>query len=274
MLCENQAMTSPAIVADLNNLRRRFVFTVTTGRSGTGLLQKLFALLPNTTSVHEPEPKLSRVLRKVQEQPGFAWEFLLNVKFPEIAKCERGVYVETSHLFCKGFLEPALQLGLRFDLVVLRRPAREVAKSLYELDTIPGRTDWGRSFLLAPSDPEVLPLPGWTEMHDYQLCYWYCLEIERRAKLYARLVAEHGGRVVETSLSELMSGRFPRVLERLELPAPVNQDFSARIADVVSSPVNNKPDIKTAIAKLPIDDYEILEAAVVERVGPTLTAPR
>ncbi len=201
-----------------------------------------------------------------------AREFLVNSKLPAIATHEPSVYVETSHLFCKGFLEPAQQLGLRFDLIVLRRPAREVARSLYELATIPARTDWGRSFLLAPNDPGVLPLPGWETMHDYQLCYWYCLEIERRAKLYPKLVAEHGGRVAETSLGELLAGGFSRVLERLELPLPENPDFAVRIKDIISLPVNAKREIKNAKARIPVDDYEALENAIRERLGPRIAA--
>ena len=269
---KNEPISPAAVVAALNGSRTRLIFTVTTGRSGTELLHRLFSLLPDVASFHEPEPKFSRMLRQVQENPLQAREFLQNSKFPAIAKCQRSVYVETSHLFCKGFLEPAQQLGLRFDLIVLRRSARDVARSLYELDTIPARTDWGRSFLLAPTDPGVLPLPGWETMHDYQLCYWYCLEIERRAKMYAKLVAAHGGRVAATSLSELLAGGFPRVLESLALPVPEDPDFAARIKDVMSSPVNAKREIKSARARIPIDDFESLEKAVRERLEPKMAA--
>jgi hypothetical protein len=256
----------PPIVAALNDSGTKLIFTVTTGRSGTELLQRLFSLLPGVTSVHEPEPKFSRVLRQAQENQSCARDFLLNLKLPEIARCTQSFYVETSHLFCKGFLKTALQLGLRFDLVVLRRPARDVARSLYELDTIPARTEWGRSFLLAPSDPGVLPLPHWETMHDYQLCYWYCLEIERRAIEYAELVAAKGGRVSTASLADLLEGRFPHILDNLKIPLPSNSNFVSRMNDVVSSPVNAKRDIKSAKAKNPIDDYEILEEAVLARV--------
>ena len=137
----------------------RLIFTVTTGRSGTALLHRLFRLLPNVASFHEPEPKFSHLLRMVQGAPQLAREFLQYTKLPVIAQCDRTIYVETSHLFCKGFLEPAQQLGLRFDLIVLRRAVREVARSLYELDTVPARTDWGQSFLLAPSRSRRVAAP-------------------------------------------------------------------------------------------------------------------
>jgi hypothetical protein len=230
----------------------------------------LFSLLPDVASFHEPEPKFSHVLRQVQHKPVQAREFLQNSKLPAIAKYERSVYVETSHLFCKGFLEPAQRLGLRFDLIVLRRSARDVARSLYELGTIPARTNWGRSFLLAPNDPGVLPLPGWETMHDYQLCYWYCLEIERRAKLYPQLVAAHGGRTAKTSLSELLAGGFSQVLESLAVPVPEDPNLAVRIKTVMSSPVNAKHETKNAKERPPIDNYEALEKAVRERMGPKI----
>jgi hypothetical protein len=256
------------LVATLNKSGRSFVFTVTTGRSGTQLLQQLFSVLPNVDSVHEPEPKFSRVLRQVQETPGYAREFLLTTKLPAIAGHQGQAYVETSHLFCKGFLEPALELGLKFDLVVLRRAARDVARSLYELDTIPARTEWGRSFLLAPTDPGVLSLPGWETMHDYQLCYWYCLEIERRAMLYRSLVVANGGRVAEITFPELLAGEFPRVVEVLGREIPDDSELATRISEIVSSPVNAKREIKSAKARMPIDDYELLERAVLARLAP------
>jgi hypothetical protein len=255
------------VITSLNQSGKRLIFTVTTGRSGTELLQRLFSVLPNVDALHEPEPKFSRVLRQVQEIPSLARDFLLCTKLPAIARYERPIYVETGHLFSKGFLEPALQLGLRFDLIVLRRSPRDVAKSLYELDTIPARTEWGRNFLLAPTDPDVLPLPGWENLHDYQLCYWYCLEIERRAMLYQGLVTANGGRVTQIDFSELLAGQFPRVLERLGLDLPLNSQFEANFAEVVASPVNAKREIKRSKARVPIDDYELLEETVLARLA-------
>ena len=199
----------------------RLIFTVTTGRSGTAFLAGILNLLPGVVGRHEPPPRFSDVMRRAQTEPRVASDFLLEKKLPVICKRADSVYAETSHVFCKGFLEPALELGLRPKLIMLRRPWRKVAVSLCRLGTIPGRTRSGRKWCLSPSDKGVLPLPGWKRLHDYQLCYWYCLEIERRMRAYEALGESFGLTTVCTSLPELNTIRgFVQLARSLSLPAP------------------------------------------------------
>ena len=99
----------------------------------------------------------------------------------------RPCYAETSHLLCKGFIEPMLELGLRPHFVILERDSRSVAKSFHQLDSIPERTHLGRIYMLSPTDPCLLETPCWEDFTDYQLCYWYALEMHRRARWYAAL---------------------------------------------------------------------------------------
>jgi len=55
-------------------------------------------------------------------------------------------------------------------------------------------------------------------MDDYQLCYWYCIEIERRARKYKKLFLEKGATVVETTLSDLKTSKgLDHLLETLNL---------------------------------------------------------
>jgi hypothetical protein len=90
---------------------------------------------------------------------------------------------------------------------------------MYRGGTIPGRTQKGLRFYLSPDDPGVLPLTDWERLHDYQLCYWYCLEIERRAEQYRHLYHKNDWLWAETSLEEIstMTG-LKRVINDLELP--------------------------------------------------------
>lgn len=127
-------------VVQLQLKEKNIVLTVTPGRSGTALLANLMALLPDTVSTHEPEPRLNYYLRQVQANPESAMPLLLNVKLPAIAGRSCRYYVETSHLYCKGFIEPLLLLGLRPRFVFLKRNPREVALSLYKMNVIPGKT--------------------------------------------------------------------------------------------------------------------------------------
>lgn len=200
---------------------KRLIFTITTGRSGTGYLAEVLRDIPNVQSYHEPEPRFSDVMRSVQKDKSIAVKFWINKKLPQVAKETAPIYIETSHLFCKGFIEPLLDMDIIPDLIILERPERDVAKSMLRLDTIPGRTEKGLKYYLSPEDPGVLPLPNWQILHDYQLCYWYCLEIKRRSLYYEKTLREKNAHITKITLNEILSFKgFNRLLKELYLPRP------------------------------------------------------
>jgi len=182
---------------------KTLVVAITAGRTGTTFLTHLLALCPDTTSTHEPEPSFVPVLRLAQRDAALARRFLVEYKLPFVAAVPTRRYVETGHLWGKGFLEPLLGLGIAPRVVALRRAPRRIAASLLSRRTVPGRGKLGLKYLLHPGDPGVLPLPRWTACSDYQLCFWYALEIERRAAAYQPLVARAGGRWVDVTAEEL-----------------------------------------------------------------------
>jgi hypothetical protein len=178
--------------------------TVTSGRSGTMLLKILLSDALGLAAEHEPKPRVNFVLRTILTCPGVARDWLFIEKLPiMLSSAKNGFYAETSHLFCKGLIEPLLSLGVRPKLIALTRPAREVASSLYQMNVIPCRTEAGRVVLLGPCDPDVLPLPSWSNYSDYQLCYWYVREIERRQAHYAALSAEISLDFLRVSMQDL-----------------------------------------------------------------------
>lgn len=202
-----------------NIKQKKLVFTVATGRCGTAFFAEILRLIPGTTSVHEPEPEYADVLREVQQDPHLAHAFLVDRKLPVIGQDTSNIYIETTHLFCKGFLEPLLELGIVPALLWIRREHRAVASSMYRGGTIPGRTDKGLRFYLSPDDPGVLQVLDWKQLHDYQLCYWYCLEIERRAREYRTLYEKNDWCWAETSLAEITTMQGMRqVIADLDLP--------------------------------------------------------
>jgi len=201
------------------NLNKRLIFTISTGRSGTGYLSKIMSMIPGIVSHHEAIPRFQHVMRHIQSDNGAAYEFWIQKKLPQIATEQSRVYVETSHLFCKGFVEPLLDIGIQPDLIILHRPARQVSQSMYMLNTIPGRTEKGLKYYLTPDDPGVLMLPNWNRLSDYQLCYWYCLEIFRRSQFYLNLFNELNLIIVSTTLREINTVLgFFRLIRSLKLP--------------------------------------------------------
>lgn len=184
--------------------KKRPVFAVTAGRSGTKFLAKALGLFPDTAAHHEPSPSFVHGMRHAQSNPEAALAFVRDHKLAAIARTPESRYVETSHMFAKGFAEAFIRLGVIPDIVVLRRHPREIALSLLRMNSVPARTGLGVRYLLQPDDPNVLPFPGWTHATNYQLCFWYALEMERRQIRYADVFRTLGSNVQEIQLAELM----------------------------------------------------------------------
>jgi hypothetical protein len=238
--------------------QKRLIFTVTTGRSGTGYLAHILKCLPGVTSL----------LRAVQNNPDHAYAFWIEEKLPAIISTPHSIYIETSHLCCKGFLEPLMELGVTPDIIILSRPHRAVALSHYHLNCIPGRTPLAQQFILNPNDPAVPPLPDWKSFSDYQLCYWYCLEIERRAAQYRDLFRTTGSRVVDISLQELtQTTGFQRLRTELELPEPTIFG-TIRYHRNKNLHINTKTDLKSH--SLHEEDLDAQERAVSKAIHATL----
>lgn len=164
--------------------RKDVVLTVTAGRSGTRLLAVLLSRVLGIDAQHEPEPRANFWVRPTLENPISGLDWLIEEKLPSIAARPHALYVETSHFFCKGLIEPLLMLGLRPRFIVLRRNPAEVARSFYMLNVIPGRNAEGLLNLTNPSDANSLSLPDWQGYSDYQLCYWYAKDMEQRQTAY------------------------------------------------------------------------------------------
>jgi hypothetical protein len=256
------AQDAPSVLAAVS--AKRLVFTATAGRTGTAYVTVLFKGLRDTHAEHEPEPNFVHVMRRAQEHAPIALDFLLRHKLPAIAARPGAAYVELSHLACKGFLEPMLALGLRPSLLVLRRGPRSIAKSLLERATVPGRTSAGWLYLLQPGDPMTLPLPGHATMTDYQLCFWYALEIERRQARYAQLFARAGCRVAEASARGLNdAGVWRGVVAALGFDDLLADDADARHAAATARTWNANPSRPASAI-----DYETQEDGVWKAILP------
>lgn len=243
---------------------KQLILTVTAGRTGTTFLHNLFSLFPDVDSYHEADPNYVFFLRRVQSQPVASRQFLLKHKLPAIADSNAHTYAETSHLFCKGFLEPLINLGICPDIVVLRRNPREIARSYLERQTVPGRTALGTRFLVSPIDPNTLPMQSWGELSDYQLCYWYALEIERRQKRYSEYIMRLGGEVFDVTADELNNpAKFIEMAEIFSLSTEASDKLLERHQEVASV-IHNKNPRELDSASI---DFDNAEERVWERVS-------
>ena len=224
---------------------KQLILTVTAGRTGTAFLHNLFRLFPGVDSAHEEEPNYLHVMRRVQTQPAEATRFLTRFKFPVIAACRSGIIAETSHLFCKGFLEPMINLGVYPDLLLLRRHPRRIALSLLERNTIPGRTSTGTDYLVCPTDPNTLPLPLWEGLSDYQLCFWYALEIECRQQRYGDYMLQLGRKVCDVTANELHNpDEFLKMAATFLLDIPDRAALLRRHREISSTDYNKTPAVR------------------------------
>lgn len=245
---------------------KRLIFTVTTGRSGTAYLSSIFGYARNAHSYHEPTPEYVKVLREAQNDKNRARRFIVEEKVPAIAGDSAPIYIETSHLVCKGFLESWLDIGIVPDLIIHRRSVRDVSLSLFKMGTIPGRSDKGLKFYLSPADPNVVKLAAWEHCHDYQLCFWYCLEIEKRARGYKLLFNQHGARIAETTLAELktftgLEKCFSDLALQVKVPA-----WLTRIRFLRSSGVKVNQSIETKKDVIIPDNLFELEQEVIDKI--------
>ncbi len=163
----------------------------------------------------------------------------------------------------KGFLPALLNFGITPNLIILRREPRDVAKSMFGYNAIPDRTVDGMLHFLGPSDRDVIPLDHWTMLHDYQLCFWYCIEMERRQRQVARWMEQIGKPVVEVHISELCDPeRFYALAETLNISAGVDKTTAIMRQKEVCS-ANRNP--KKKFRKIDFD-IEPLESNVLELI--------
>lgn len=227
--------------------QKQLVFCVTNGRSGSKTLARLLDCLQQVQSQHEPAPSFHLIMRWAQNNAVLAENFWLYQKLPAIAECHKPIYLETSHLFAKGFIEPLLELGGRPKIIFLNRDLRATAMSMLMLNDIPGRTRRALKWYLSPSDALCAGLrPGQAEtFSDYQLCYWHALEMQARQNHYSDLAARHGLTTVAADVSGLNSmAGIEAICAALAIGITAEDD--ARLRKLVGIRENTREQEKTA----------------------------
>lgn len=194
--------------------------TLSPGRAGTGKLASLLSLVPSMYAEHDTDGKDS-----------FCWIRQENITNPDVGhrfveerlkwwdSLPYQYVANTGHITGEGFFEHFLSLGVVPNIITLRRNPREVARSMWKLDWIPGRNRLIAPWYCGPDEPEVLPLTNWKKMTRYQLCYWWVCDTERRIQLYTPILKQHGAKIWETTLPQILDlTHFNNMLDYFNLP--------------------------------------------------------
>ncbi len=221
--------------------KKRLIFTFTTGRSGTNYLAALLYHINKADVFHEPSPEF-----KVPD--GYSKkQFWEEKKLKHIFSLAKGIYIETSHLFNKGYFEALINLGYHPDIIFLKRCNRDVAKSLYQLNTIPGKNELGKIYYITPFEKEnKIKIKENYELSDYQRCYWYTLEVDARAMACKEMVLSYSGKFIELTFDELFKFRIiMKFVTSLGLPFPnIKNVIRYILFQMKKENTNSKKDLK------------------------------
>ncbi|MEQ8825605.1 MAG: hypothetical protein RIC14_14650 [Filomicrobium sp.] len=243
-----------ALVARIKK-EKRLIFTVTNGRSGSLTLARLLDQIDGVAGLHEPAPSFHLIMRWAQGRPNLARKFWLQDKLPAIERDKEPIYVETSHLVCKGFIEPLLDIGLKPALTFLSRDPRKTAISMYRLNDIPGRTNRALKWYLSPEDVTCAHIPPAEidRLSDYQLCYWHALETQARISHYMDVAAQKMLKVASVDIEDLNTWDGINALCD-QLNIPINEASQTRLLKQIGNRENERSQEKRAVE---ISDAEL-----------------
>lgn len=239
-------------------MKRLFVM-IATGRCGSMKLESLFETVPGVLSDHD-------IVFGCMRKPNIWWPEIGNEYIKR--KLDSFQSSEYDNIFIKGhhtgtnFIDNFLFNGIVPNAIILRRPKREIATSFYKLNCIPYRNKSVQFWYNGPDEPGVLPYNGWEAAHSYQLCYWYCLEIERRIRKYKPLLQSKGGLVWELTLDNMLDiDHFNSMLEYFGLST-----VNSLSQEKVNHYEQHLPDLRIKQIPPPGEYLQLLEQQVLDNI--------
>jgi len=170
-------------------------YVASTGRSGTDSLSKLFEVIPNFYSTHEPKPAMND-FEMIEKNNGNAIpmkKLYHNSKSNMIRLGQlkhKKYYLEANHIFIKGFIEEVVEdFGDKLEVIHLYRDPVKVAKSILELQRVPSTARGNEWYLDYKAKNNIIQIEDELNSnddfkHDYYKCLWYWYEIEARTFFY------------------------------------------------------------------------------------------
>lgn len=114
----------------------KYIFSINTGRSGSGYLYKLLSCSPEIEAYHEGLPKMNGKWMRQYLRYGQAESSLVEKKLQAMRSSDK-IYAESSHLFIKGFGWEVLENIPNDEVLIicLNREKRLILKSFIDLKT-------------------------------------------------------------------------------------------------------------------------------------------
>lgn len=248
------------------SLNKELIFTYCSGRSGTNTVSDVFKEVGCVHARHEPKPTFSSKLPQAKRNASAAFKFWVDEKIHQINDVDSNFYMESSHMVSKAFLSPLLEMGVVPYLIFISRNPSEVAKSFYEIGSIPGRSKLGNEFMISPNDPSLLVVSDIESLTDYQTCFWYALEIEMRINTFKSFYDRSGFGGYYVKFEEMCPELFFDVMSNLGIPeSEINKE---RIKNIMNTPRNDKKSLKEklGVADFSEDEQASQEQGVIDQI--------
>jgi len=250
----------------------KYIFSINSGRCGSAYLAKLFAETGNTISFHEAEPVCNgkEMRNYLMSKPG-AMKTLSSDKASIIRNGTPSgyTYVDTSHLFIKGFgwYLPDILGEENIGVVIIRRDPVETAASFLRIGCTP-LSQKGRDWIITPEAqfewlkrcPPFGLLKGKRAYLAARLCKYFQPFLKNTGiSTLCDLIDEYERMstiwYIESvyQLAEVFQNKFPHItyyetsLSQLNSIDHVNQMYSVMgcqalpsLADIIGQPQNTK----------------------------------
>lgn len=179
-----------------------------TGRCGTTKLQTILKQVPGVyVEMDENDSSFFHVRMPAISDPSIAGAAVKK----KLVDIETNPLYSNFHTFAvdghvtgNNFIPHFVENGVIPNVFIVRRRPRQVAKSLYRLNWIPGRNPLILVHFNGPNETDVMPYRGWQTAHHYQLCFWYCCEIERRLRYVKEFAMQHNVPFCEMTLQQML----------------------------------------------------------------------
>ncbi len=244
----------------------KYIFTISTGRTGTKYLAKILNLASDIVALHEPAPVMKG---KAMFQFLKGDQKLMIEKMPQKIKAikrnsgER-VYFESNHCFIKGFgwLLPEHIAQEEIGVIIMKRPYEKIASSYQKKRTSPLKKS-GRDWLITPEMKDKInkftPLEKMVyyafkyyyliyrnlrkifnfrksklvEKYDYKLLKWYAKETYDQGEKFQRTFPDI--KYFEMRMKDLNS--LDKINEMLSYFG-IETDFDEKVESMIGVPAN------------------------------------